>query len=437
MFVPLWTSSFHEEHQRALRWQQRSLTFGLFFNILHLGSFLTFYIWALFLIFCWKIWTKPLQIAFSVRHIALRGWNCSVQEKQNCFNPENKNLSQFVPQTGSLLIHTEIKLQLSRCQGCWITWLWGSTEPEVTFPGVFGAVWSCGHSVFTWVTQSFFGPVFGHFGQHFGHFWIILGQYGAIFGPFWPFLVTLVTSYWKERSLCVFITAPGGGGLCGAKEGSAHHSAQVGHRGGVWWHPWVSGDKQSFGDTHGAQPFPRLLPRAAGEAGSAPTPEDLLPRPRCSWRYPMALFFYSRAEIHWNSIPTQVSSPGKRKFGSSGWWQRQGWEITPRMSCQLRHKSHFCKQAFSWNKVSYWAFSLSCLFPHKSPRWFVFIGSGRGEEEGVWRHFPPVWQSWVAFQQRCCCSALREHSKCKEFWRNGEKFLLLCSGLDLPPKNWF
>lgn len=65
-------------------------------------------------------------------------------------------------------------------------------------------------------------------------------------------------------------------------------------------------------------------------------------------------------------------------------------------------------------------------------QWFGFIGCGSREEEWLWRRFPRVWQSWEAFQQGCCHPALGEHSKCEELWKNGDKFLLLCSGLDLP-----
>lgn len=88
-------SSFHGEHQRALRWQQCSLeiTSGPFFMRCSKKSE-----------------PKSLQTVFSVQHTELGCWDCSVQEEQNCYNPENKSLWTF-PCPGlclSLWINTEM-----------------------------------------------------------------------------------------------------------------------------------------------------------------------------------------------------------------------------------------------------------------------------------------------------------------------------------------
>lgn len=121
----------------------------------------------------------------------------------------------------------------------------------------------------------------------------------------------------------------------------------------------------------------------------------------------------------WNpagSIPTHISRLGKPKSGSNGQNSRagkslRGWALTWDINHIL---------GFSWTKVSGWAFfSLLSLPSQISP--VVCIYGLR--EEWVWRHFPAAWQSWVAFQQRCSYSALGEHSKGKELWRNGDTFL--------------
>lgn len=100
--------------------------------------------------------------------------------------------------------------------------------------------------------------------------------------------------------------------------------------------------------------------------------------------------FYSRAEIPSHSKFPDQESENLVQMGDG----RTAGLGNPSMD-ELRHKSRFCGQGFSWNKVSDWAFS-SLVFPLVNLHCGLYFSWARR----VWWHFPPGWQSWVEFQQR-------------------------------------